>query len=288
MGRFSAPVAFFIYNRPELTRQVFSAIKRAKPKQLFIIADGHKDSADELRCAEARRVVAAIDWDVEIKTNFSEINMGCGERIISGLNWVFEQTETAIILEDDCLPSDTFFRFCDELLNYYRHDERVMHISGCNLLGISAPEDASYFFSRYILPPWGWATWKRAWKKFNPQLDTWLRHKKRIFHHISQEHFDKWTDTFEYIRLNRVTWDVPWNVDIWNNNGIGIIPGTNLVKNIGFGEQATFTKNKNSRFSALVNGETTFPLVHPDASLNYDKHIESACVEMLKEITTAM
>lgn len=280
-----APVVLIIYNRPEKTKQVFEAIRQLKPARLFIIADGPKHKEDEALCNEARKILNGIDWETELITDIADRNLGNAQRTITGLNMVFEHTEEAIILEDDCLPDPSFFTFCNELLNRYCEDERIMHISGCNLLQ-ETRSTSDYFFSKYMLPPWGWATWKRAWKKFNPEMDTWQKHKREIHPIISQENFKLWTDTFEYLRINKVTWDIPWNIDIWANNGIGIIPSVNLMSNIGFDEQATFTKTK-SVYANLPAGKLKFPLQHPEnKNLLFDKELEAACVKLLKEVSS--
>src|SRR6185312_9848046 len=258
-----APVVLIIYNRPKETKHVFEAIKQSKPTTLYIFADGGEDEKDIILCKEAQSIINDVDWEVDLKVNISTINMGCVPRIISALDEVFKKEKTAIVLEDDCLPHLTFFDYCNNLLDYYVDDENIMHISGCNLLQQITSTGPSYFFSNYALPSWGWSSWARAWKKINPNLDTWQKHNKEIYHHISQENFAKWTDTFEYIRNNRVGWDTPWNIDIWINNGLNIMPYQNLVKNIGFDETATFTKNKLSGFSNLRVYEMKFPLIHP-------------------------
>ena len=128
----SAPVALIVFNRPDLTAQVFAAIRNARPAKLFVIADGPRNRAEEEACRAARKAAQLVDWECEVKTNFSDTNLGCGRRPASGLDWVFRQTEEAIILEDDCLPAPSFFSFCESLLEHYRHDARVMHIGGCN------------------------------------------------------------------------------------------------------------------------------------------------------------
>ncbi|MBF0300827.1 MAG: glycosyltransferase family 2 protein, partial [Oligoflexia bacterium] len=154
------PVIFIVYNRPELTKIIFEEIRKVKPKILFVIADGPKYIEQSQICQLTRDIIKNVDWECEIHKNFSPINIGCRTRVSSGLSWAFEKTEAAIIIEDDILPDPTFFRFCDEMLERYKDDERVMMISGTNVLQISNSND-SYFFSRYPAI-WGWATWKRA------------------------------------------------------------------------------------------------------------------------------
>jgi len=283
--KIETPIVLIIYNRPHQTKLVFDAIKNSRPSKLYIFADGAKDEKDAALCKEAQSILEDIDWKVDLKVEISETNMGCVPRIISALDEVFKKEKCAIILEDDCLPHPTFFRYCQELLDYYEHDETIMHISGCNLLQQINSTSASYFFSKYALPSWGWATWASAWKRFNPSLDSWQKHKKEIHHHISQEHFAKWTDTFEYIRINKVGWDIPWNIDIWAHQGLNIMPYQNLVKNIGFDTNATFTKNKMSKFSNLNVYEMKFPLIHPkNKELLFDKELEAAGIQLLRDM----
>ena len=283
---YNIPIVYIIYNRPNHTEKSFAEIQKLKPRQLFIIADGPKNDSDKVLCDEARNIANKINWEVDLKTNFSEVNMGNVPRTISGLNWVFEHVDRAVILEDDCIPHSTFFNYCKQLLEYYNNDEEVMHISGFNMLPQNHKINSSYFFSNYIIPPWGWATWRRAWGKYNPNMDSWQKHKTEIFPNISQENFKTWTDTFEYLRINKIGWDIPWNVDIWGNNGIGIIPSVNLIENIGFDEQATFTKKK-SWVSNLPSNEMKFPLVHPSNKIkHFDKEIETLCIALLKDISS--
>ena len=155
-----SPVAFLVFNRPETTRRVFAEIAKARPRKLLLVADGpRRQLPDEhARCREVRQIVSGVDWDCEILTNYSEDNLGCVVRVSTGIDWVFTQVEDAIILEDDCLPHPTFFRFCDEMLEMYRVDDRIMTISGDNFQFGRRRWNYSYYFSRYP-HIWGWATW---------------------------------------------------------------------------------------------------------------------------------
>jgi hypothetical protein len=169
-----SPLAFIIFNRPDVTERVFVEIARAGPGKLLVIADGPRPGYpdDEKRCAAARAIIEAVDWDCEVLKNYSEVNLGCALRPATGLRWVFEQVEEAIILEDDCLPHASFFRYCDELLEHYVDDERVMHISGNNHYSTQIEITDSYSFSCYTLS-WGWATWRRAFRHFDPEIKLW-------------------------------------------------------------------------------------------------------------------
>ena len=165
-------VAFFIYRRPELTARVFAEIRKARPERLLIVADGPKNDEERPKCAATRAVVENVDWPCEVLKNYADVNLGCRKCVSSGLGWVFAHVEEAIILEDDCLPHPSFFRYCAELLDRYRNDERVMHISGDYFMKRLHPTPFSYYFSRcpYI---WGWATWRRAWRHYDVEMRLW-------------------------------------------------------------------------------------------------------------------
>lgn len=172
--KLSTAIAFCIFNRPDRTQQVFQAIREAQPSQLLVIADGprsgHPNDLED--CQITRSIIDQVDWDCEVLTNFSDINLGCRQRISSGLDWVFEQVEEAIILEDDCLPDPSFFPYCQELLERYRDTPEVMMISGNNFQFGHNPVEHSYYFSHYG-HVWGWATWRRAWQKYDNSLAQW-------------------------------------------------------------------------------------------------------------------
>lgn len=165
----STPVLLIIFKRPDTTRQVLQAIRQVKPRQLFVAADGprpdHPDEAE--KCHQTRAVIEEVDWKCEVQTLFQQRNLGCGPGPVTGpvtaITWFFHNVEQGIILEDDCLPDLSFFRFCEELLDRYRYTEQIMHISGNNFLYGRKRGSASYYFSKYT-HVWGWATWRRAWK----------------------------------------------------------------------------------------------------------------------------
>ncbi len=128
----TTPVAFIIFNRPDTTSKVFEAIKQAKPKKLLVIADGPRINkpGEAEKCKQTRAITEQIDWDCEVLRNYSENNLGCRNRVSSGIDWVFENVDEAIIIEDDCLPNPSFFRFCQELLGKYRNNDEIFLISG--------------------------------------------------------------------------------------------------------------------------------------------------------------
>jgi len=186
---------------------------------LLVIADGPRaDQPGEAdNCLAARKVVEKVDWDCEVLTNYSEVNLGCGLRPASGIDWVFQNVEEAIILEDDCLPHPTFFQFCDELIDRYRDDERVMMISGDNFQEGKKRTSHSYYFSRYA-HTWGWATWQRAWRFYDFDLKLWpeLRETNWLLDTLGHEEpAAYWRATFDSLSNTSDVWDYQWTFACW-------------------------------------------------------------------------
>jgi hypothetical protein len=264
----NTPVAFIIFNRPDVTERVFQAIRQAQPKKLLVIADGPRaDRPGEAeKCAAARAVIDQVDWDCEVFKNYSDINLGCGLRPATGISWVFEQVEEAIILEDDCLPDPSFFLFCQDLLERYRDDERVMHIGGTNCLGEWKSNVQSYHFS-CLSGIWGWASWRRAWKFYDYDMKLWSQAAETQFlgeYFLEKSQYLYWQDVFQkaYENNSRTFWDYQWLFSRWVQNGLGIIPSVNLISNIGFGPDATHTFDPKNSISKLDTGKLSFPLTH--------------------------
>ncbi|PTX21378.1 hypothetical protein C8N40_102354 [Pontibacter mucosus] len=265
------PVLLIIFNRAHTTQKVFDRIRQVKPTKLYVAADGARPhvATDAERCAETRRIVEQVDWDCEVKTLFQEQNLGCGVAPSRAISWLFEHEETGIILEDDCIPSKSFFWFCQELLEKYKHDTRVMHISGNNYLdGWRRDSDYSYYFSDKV-NSWGWATWRRAWQLYDFHLGTFPELKQKgylngIFLNMLEEKYrlSKLEETFENIQKGDV-WDYQWEFTVYSNSGLCIVPEVNLVRNIGFGEDATHTFNLHDKKAKVYEEEIAFPLRHP-------------------------
>lgn len=248
----TTPVLFLIFNRPDTTQQVFNEIRKAQPKQLFVAADGpREDRPDDIEnCKKVREIIQQIDWDCNVSTLLREGNLGCKKAISSAIDWFFSQVDEGIILEDDCVPDQSFFPFCQELLERYRNDERIMVISGNNFLFGEKNIEDSYFFSRYPLI-WGWATWRRAWNNYDVDMKLWPKFKqnnriKDILQDTIQEKY--WADIFDITYSGNIdTWDYQWTFCCWIQNGLSVIPQVNLVKNIGFDENASHTKKISKR-----------------------------------------
>ncbi|MEM1172101.1 MAG: methyltransferase domain-containing protein, partial [Cyanobacteria bacterium P01_H01_bin.35] len=264
--KLTTSVVLIIFNRPDTTAKVFQAIRQVKPPQLFVIADAprHNKPGEFGKCMEARKIINLVDWECEVLTNYAEVNLGCRERIYSGLNWVFSLVESAIILEDDCVPHPTFFQFCQELLEKYRDNNQVMAISGDNFQFGNNPTKYSYYFSRYS-HCWGWATWQRAWKNYDDKMQLWSKFRdSKWLENILQnsEAVQYWSEIFEKNYRGFNSWAYAWVFACWNDHGLTILPKVNLVSNIGFSREATHTSSVN-KFANMSVEEMIFPLNHP-------------------------
>ena len=251
METFDVPVAFFVFNRPYLTSKTFEVISKIKPSKLFLIADGARENipGDSNKVANTLKIIQNISWCCEVYTNFSQVNMGCKNRISSGISWVFENVDRAIILEDDCMPSPSFFVFCEQMLNLYESDQRVYSISGSNF-----SSDASlpgHSFSRYSLM-WGWATWADRWQTYQIEPEDSFKVIQRTWGFRRPIVMAYWLLIFRNLQAGKIdTWDYQWILSVWRANALTCRPTHNLVKNIGFGHDATHTTNEKSPLGVL-------------------------------------
>jgi hypothetical protein len=261
------PVAFIIFNRPGNTERVFNEIAKAKPPKLLVIADGPRAgrAGEAEKCSATRDIIDRVDWDCEVLTNYSAVNLGCKNRVSSGIDWVFKQVEEAIILEDDCLPDPTFFRFCQEMLAYYRHDNRIGMISGDNFQFGRKRGDASYYFSRYG-HIWGWASWRRAWAHYDRDAAAWpdIREGNYLKGLVSGgSEYKHWSHAFQSVYDGNIdTWDYQWTLSLWASGMLTVLPNVNLISNIGFQPDATHTRGE-SIYANLLTFPMEFPLRHP-------------------------
>jgi hypothetical protein len=261
-------VALILFRRPELTAQVFERIREAHPPKLFLIADGPRpgNAEDARLCAEARAVVDRVDWPCDVVRDFAETNLGLKRRIPSGLNRVFDQVTEAIILEDDCLPHPSFFPYCEELLARYRDDERIVHISGSQLLP-RPPADYSYHFSRGP-DIWGWATWRRAWRLFDVELSDWhaltKSERKKLLGEMFEEEDEQRHWRFVWDNSSKIdNWDAQWSYVALSRGRLCISPARNLISNVGFGGEATNATDDPLGIARRPLEGISFPLEHP-------------------------
>lgn len=272
-------VLFLIFNRPETTEKVFEIIRSVKPPKLFVSADGPRagKQGEKEKCDETRKIIERVDWDCDVKKNFSDENLGCKKAVAKGINWFFENVDSGIIIEDDCMVDTTFFYFAQELLSHYKDDERIMHIGAGNFQDGNMRGNASYYFSK-LCHVWGWATWRRAWKNYDVAIKSLDEFKSQnLIQNIFEDKKiqNHWLKLFQSVYDNKIdTWDFQWVYTIWKQNGLSVIPNQNLVSNIGFGEDATFTKYSKSELSEMRTGKVE-DIVHPEfiiPNLEADKY----------------
>ena len=242
-------ILFAVFNRPDQTRRVFEAIRAARPKRLFVTADGPRSQVpgDAARCEETRRIATAVDWDCQVVTRFSTTNLGVKQALSAGINWFFEQVEEGIILEDDCLPDATFFSFCAELLGRYRDDQRIMQISGSNFLPAGTITPQNSYYCTAINDIWGWATWRRAWRHFDLGMPGYARFRSegRIQSYFGDRAIADWMQSYfdeaeQYRDHERIgIWSSPWSYAMCREGGYTLAPSHNLVANIGIEGDAT-------------------------------------------------
>lgn len=250
-------VLFLVFNRPNTTSEVFKKIRQAKPHRLYVASDGPRKSHDmeKEKVKNVREIATNIDWPCEVKTLFRDKNLGCKKAVSSAITWFFEHEEKGIILEDDCVPHLDFFSFCENLLDFYSDDKKVSVITGSNFQNGKWRGEASYYFSRYN-HCWGWATWRRSWKNYDPNIKFWLNWSnskawKNFIHSKIERKY--WNKIFNLVYLGQIdSWAYPWTASTWYKGGLTLTPNVNLVSNIGFGDNATHTKSRENEFSKMI------------------------------------
>ena len=264
--RFTPPVLLIMFNRPHKAAQVFEKIRQVRPPKIFIVVDGARSD----RPGEAEKVQQCqafkdmVDWECDLKVNFAETNMGCKNRVASGITWAFQHVEELIILEDDCVPDLSFFRFCREMLDKYRDDNRIFTIAGSNH-DYCEPFNESYAFSKRFWG-WGWATWKRAWNIFDVNMKQWPTLKQDGYFKNIYRKYDRRAleSEFQMTYEGKInTWDYNFFVNCLANHGLHIVPQVNLVRNTGFesgGTHVTFPTLDHLYMDEVIN----FPLINPD------------------------
>jgi hypothetical protein len=266
------PILFLIFNRPDLTAEVFSRIREAAPSQLFVAADGPRAAhpEDEKLCQQARDVATRVDWDCEVYTLFRDENLGLKEAVSSAITWFFQHVESGVILEDDCVPHPTFFPYCGKLLDRYADDERIVTIGSNNFQPSSKQYGCSYYYSAYM-HCWGWATWRRAWNLYRGDIPEWpeLRSsgwlKGWLGSNAEQEY---WTAIFDKVFEGEIdSWAYPWTFACWREHGLNVVPSVNLVSNVGFDDRATHTKNPEADAANLQTEPFSFPIKHPQSTV---------------------
>lgn len=275
----NSAVLFIVFNRPDTSLKVFEAIRAVRPPRLYIAADGPRPNRqnEAALCESVRGIAKLVDWDCQLFTRFMNINVGCKRGVTGAIDWFFDNETEGIILEDDVVPHATFFPYMDQLLERYRDDESVRMVSGSNLVAPYMVTNTSYMFSRYT-HIWGWGTWRRSWKKYDVTMSDWggVRATQWMEEYLAdcpETAAGKWRQIFDAVWMNMIdTWDYQWTYSCWRSNGLCIVPKVNMVKNIGFGADATHTTMAEPELLKMsVATALEFPLTAPsDLSRNLE------------------
>ena len=296
---FEVPILLLGFNRPDLTSKVIARLRQVRPKRLFVAVDGPRSNrpGEEALCVEVARIATTPDWPCTIETRISTTNQGCRRAVSSAINWFFENVDEGIILEDDCVPSDDFFRFCSEMLSVYRSDERVMSICGSQYVdGINLTPHSCYF--SYFADLWGWATWRRAWVKYDSDMQGWPAFKAlggieavtrgrlasaRAFHNAFDQTFHERIDS----------WGYRWIFSVMAQSGLACYPTRNLITNVGFRSDATHTISiGDGDLPPMANRilqEIDFPIKPPPfvaRSSKFDEMIETVRLMVVDDATS--
>ncbi len=275
------PVVIVVFNRPQATARLIAALARVRPPHLLVVGDGPRPDriGESEQVQQVRRLFAKLRWDCEVETNWSDENLGCRRRVSSGITWAFTRVSEAIILEDDCLPDASFFGFCGELLERYRHDTRIGSISGTNYMPEPCAQDSSsYYFSRYNLF-WGWATWRRAWELYDDSMEFC---RAPEFMQVMRRYLGSWRAAAYWAYILRATekgqrdsWGYRWLLSGWRENMLSIVPRQSMVTNVGMQADSTHTSDVAYRLQRAA--PMNYPLVHPSGMYphaSYDALVE--------------
>lgn len=261
----SVPVVIFSYNRVESLSRVIDVVTQWPVPRIYIVIDGPKNQLDKSNCRSVVNLVKFIKKHHNVTFIQSKTNLGLRRRIVSGIDEIFRHEDSAIFLEDDCIPDLTFYQFASEMLIKYKNDKRIMSVAGFSARPSKKNIENSYYFSKYI-ESWGWATWKRAWIKYDDQMKDWPNKKSTnwLKTFITSKIENKyWEYIFDNVYNGRIkSWAYRWLYSCWKEDGLTIVPSTNLITNIGYGSSATNTKFL-TNFKLEKNIPMNFPLNHP-------------------------
>ncbi len=269
-------VLILAFNRPKEISILFEVLSKIKPKKIYINQDGpRKNNENDLElCKRVQEIAINPNWDCEVFTNFNASNKGCRSSVSNGIKWFFESEREGIILEDDCIPSLSFFSFCEKMLNKYEEDKSVHVISGSNFQKKKIIGNGDYYFSKYA-HCWGWATWKQSWENYDDDLSFWNTLKKsKEWRNLHKNKLEEkyWVKILNKVKEKKIdSWAYVWQASIWNNGGFTVTPNINLVRNIGFNEDATHTISSRKSNEFDISEEINEEIIHPqDKEISQD------------------
>ena len=274
-------VLLIFFNREETVFKMLEVLREVKPSILYLAADGPRPNVDGEyeKCMRLReQVLEAIDWDCDIYTKFEAENAGCGRGPYTAIDWFFSNETKGIILEDDCIPSISFFPFCSRLLERFEDHQQIGMITGTNRKGKWNKSSTDYFFSKHGIN-WGWATWKDRWEQYDFDMKLWedpqvrkeiKKYTDPLVFNLLKKEFDK---TVEGYDEERSVWDFQWHFSQLYHRQLTIVPERNLITNIGFGAEATHTQEIDE-CAFIEHYEMDFPIKHNEkftVDTEYDK-----------------
>lgn len=276
------PVLFVIFKRVDQTEKVFEAIKVAKPPKLFVVSDGARPQVPgETELVErCRKITEQVDWDCEVSRLYRAENLGSYYSIPDGISWFFSNVEEGVVLEDDCLPAPTFFRYCETLLEKHRNDSRIWWINGTNIdFQHNETHGNGYMFSKYP-NSWGWASWRSRWQAHDQSMQHWRDSRKKKDNPVNSLPFQKklyWKSVFDWAAAFP-NWDYRVVCTCALNGGLACVPKVNQIKNIGIGDKyAVHTRSKDDVLGEMTTSEMQFPLEYEErveTNTELDEHLE--------------
>lgn len=287
----NTPVLLITFNRPDYTKQVLAALKMAKVEQLYVFRDGPRplNDDDKRKAKEIEVLIKEIDWPCKVTTNFMQNNLGCGWGPFSAISWAFQYTDRLIILEDDCVPSTAFFGFCDYLLEKYKDNRKVRHISGLSPINHTVFDKYDYVFTNYGATC-GWATWKRVWEDMD-------LHERLISKFFKNGGYKQGQYAHEYERKvhNRIyklrtplkevlhSWDYQYGVHSKMGGAYSIVPSCNLITNIGIEGTHYDNKDNNLHPNAFINLNAShdFVVSKEPSEIKLNADYEAKCFQLL-------
>ena len=266
-------VLILFFNRPEHLKKVFDEVRKARPSRLFLYQDGPRSEQDMPGIEKCRQVVEAIDWECDVHRLYQERNYGCDPSEYISQKWAFSMADKCIVLEDDDVPSQSFFPFCKELLDRYEHDDRITMIAGFNSDEVTAGVPDDYFFTT-VFSIWGWASWRRVVDKWDEHY-TFLDdpYAVELLNNLVKQRRYR-SDFMPMCRDHRAAGKAFYETIFWSsmllNNGLAIMPTRNLINNMGVtADSIHFTSSLDTiprrlrRMFTMQRYELQFPLRHP-------------------------
>jgi len=263
---YTVPILVIFWNRPSMLEGLLDVLEPLQPQSLYLACDGPRagDANNQALVQQCRALIdERVTWPVQLQRRYGDHNQGCRAGVAAAINWFFEQEPEGIVLEDDVWPDPSFFPFMQELLARYRDDSRIGSISSHHFHRQPSGDVSSYRYSIYN-HCWGWGSWRRAWQQYDFALSSWPAFRDQgLLAGLGSRRFQRyWTRILDATAAGQIdTWDFAWTYSHWKAGMLSCVPDRCLVRNAGFGPDATHT---NAEACPLPEPEAMpFPLQHP-------------------------